>query len=404
MTRYHAAWILPITGPPIRDGWVDVEDGLVTGVGSGEDRKPPSSSEVTLGSSLVLPGLVNAHTHLELSGLHGRVPPADSMPSWARDVLARTADGDPDLAAIDAAAALAYRSGTALVGDISNTLESVDPLRRSPMDGVVFKEVLGFNERSPNELLRRTLAELDRHQGEGPRLSLAAHAPYSVSPALFFALREAADTHAIGPLSVHVAESVAELEFLRSGTGPWREILEERGRWDDAWAPADDGPIAYLDRLGWVRGDTLMVHGVQLTAGELDRLAAAGTTLVACPRSNRWTGAGTPPMDRFYASGVRVALGTDSLASAADLNLFAEVHEVRRLAPQVPASEVLRSATLYGAEALGFGGRFGAIEVGYQAALIAVSGATAADDVEEYLVGGIQPGQVTWLVPRDDGS
>ena len=186
MTRYHAAWILPITGPPIRDGWVDVEDGLVTGVGSGEDRKPPPSSEVTLGSSLVLPGLVNAHTHLELSGLHGRVPPADSMPFWARDVLARTADGDPDLAAIDAAAALAYRSGTALVGDISNTLESVDPLRRSPMDGVVFKEVLGFNERSPNELLRRTLAELDRHQGEGPRLSLAAHAPYSVSPALVF--------------------------------------------------------------------------------------------------------------------------------------------------------------------------------------------------------------------------
>ena len=109
-------------------------------------------------------------------------------------------------------------------------------------------------------------------------------------------------------------------------------------------------------------------------------------------------------MGRFYASGVRVALGTDSLASAADLNLFAEVHEVRRLAPQVPASEVLRSATLCGAEALGFGGRFGAIEVGYKAALIAVSGATAVDDVEEYLVGGIQPEQVTWLVPRDDDS
>ena len=399
MTRYYAAWILPITGPPIRDAWVDVEDGLIRGVGSGEDRKPPPSSEVSLGSSIVLPGLVNAHTHLELSALHGRVPPADSMPLWARQVLTHTADGGPDLAAIDAAVALAHRSGTALVGDISNTLGSVDPLRHSPMDGVVFKEVLGFNERSLSELLSRTLAELDHHQGEGPRLSLAAHAPYSVSPALFSALREAADAHAISPLSVHVAESAAELEFLRSGTGPWREILEERGRWDDSWTPADDGPIAYLDRLGWVRGDTLMVHGVQLTSRELDRLAAADTTLVACPRSNRWTGAGSPPVDRFYASGVRVALGTDSLASVADLNLFAELHEVRRVAPKVPASEVLRSATLCGAEALGFGGRFGAIEVGYQAALIAVSGATTANDVEEYLVGGIQPEQVTWLVP-----
>ena len=397
MTRYHAAWIVPITAPPIRHGWVDLEDGVIAGFGSVAQRPPRPTSEVRLSSSIVMPGLTNAHTHLELSGLHGRVPQADSLPSWARQVMARTNESDPDTRTIDAAVAFAHRSGTALVGDISNTLASVGPLRRSPLDGVVFNELLGFAERSPTEFVRLALEAIGGYQGSGPRLSLAAHAPYSVSPALFTAVREAADAQAVGPLSVHVAESQAELEFLRTGAGPWREILEERGRWDPTWTPTDEGPVAYLDRLGWVRADTLMVHGVHLTAAELDRLAAAGSTVVACPRSNRWTGAGRPPIEQFYASGVRVALGTDSLASADDLNLFAEAQEVRRLAPEVPPSAILRSATLNGAEALGFHGQLGAIAAGQRCALIAVSGAAGVDDVEEYLVGGIQPEQVEWL-------
>ena len=140
-----------------------------------------------------------------------------------------------------------------------------------------------------------------------------------------------------------------------------------------------------------------MVHGVQLTDSDLSRMAAGDVTLVTCPRSNNWTGAGHPPVDRFYASGVRVAVGTDSLASVADLNLFSELQELRRLGPAIPASAILRSATKIGAEALGFGGELGVIAPGYKALLVAVRYAGVVSDVEEYLVNGIKPEQVTWI-------
>ena len=271
----------------------------------------------------------------------------------------------------------------------------------SSLDAVVFKELLGFNEPDAIGLVNRELAAMSSLRGRaavsnriaGVELGLAAHAPYSVSPALFRAIREVV---ADGPLCVHLAESQEELQFLGSGGGPWRAVLEERGRWDPEWEPFDGGPVAYLDRLGWLTPRTIVVHGVHLTDPELKRLAATGVTLATCPRSNSWTGAGTPPIGRFYASGVRVAIGTDSLASAPDLNLFTELAEMRRLAPDLPASKLLRSATRNGAEALG---RFdcGSIAEGMQASLIAVSCTETVEDVEEYLVNGIEPEHVHWL-------
>ena len=398
MTRYRAAWVVPVAAPPIRGGWVDVDRGRVAGVGSA-DRTAGAAGrrEVDLGPRIVLPSLVNAHTHLELSGVRGRIAPAPSMPQWARDLMARTAGAAPDDAAIRRAVAEARRAGTGLVGDVGDTPASVAPLRDAGMPGVVFHELLGFDQREPAELVARARAAIARRRRGDPRRRLAAHAPYSVSPALFRALRAAAAADRLWPLSVHVAESAEEIELLRSGAGAWREILEARGRWDAGWVAGTASPVEYLDRLGWLGPDTLMVHGVHLTDAELARMASAGATLVACPRSNRWTGAGSPPIERFYASGVRVALGTDSLASVADLNLFAELHEARRLGPSTPAADLLRSATQHGAEALGYGASLGAVAPGRRASLIAVACPESVGDVEEYLVSGIEPEQVAWV-------
>jgi len=141
----------------------------------------------------------------------------------------------------------------------------------------------------------------------------------------------------------------------------------------------------------------LAVHGVQLTDADLARLAAAGATVVTCPRSNRWTGAGTPPIDRFYASGVRVAIGTDSLASVDDLSVFAELAAVRRLGPRVPASRLLDSATRQGAIALGFDADLGSIAPGKRAQLVAVRLPAGVTDVEEYLVSGVPPEDISWV-------
>jgi cytosine/adenosine deaminase-related metal-dependent hydrolase len=143
----------------------------------------------------------------------------------------------------------------------------------------------------------------------------------------------------------------------------------------------------------------LAVHGVRFEDDDLVRLRAAGATVVACPRSNRWTGAGEPPIERFYASGVRVAVGTDSLASVADLSVFNEMAEVRRLAPRVPAAGILESATRAGAAALGFAGELGSLAPGKRAELIAVRLPAGVTDVEEYLVSGVDSGDVTWLEP-----
>jgi cytosine/adenosine deaminase-related metal-dependent hydrolase len=134
-----------------------------------------------------------------------------------------------------------------------------------------------------------------------------------------------------------------------------------------------------------------------MSLDDLGRLKARGATLVTCPRSNGHTGAGAPPIQDFYDSGVRVAVGTDSLASAPDLNVFAELAIMRALAPEAAATSLLHSATLQGARALGFEADYGSIEPGKRAALIAVTLTPEADDVEEYLVNGITPHQIRWL-------
>ena len=400
MILYRAAWILPIVAPPVRRGWVLTGGGCIRGFGTKETPASVDSSEpvetVDLGDVAILPGLVNAHTHLELSWMRSRIPPSDSMPAWASRLMALRRDQqiEPSTPIVEAIREV-RAAGTALVGDVTNTLAPYDLLADSELGGVVFKELLGFNAVNPEQMVANTRVELDALTPLAwLRPSMVPHAPYSVSPALFRAIAGAAGDR---PMSVHIGESVDEMQFLRDGTGAWRELLGRLGAWNDQWQPPLCGPVEYLDRLGLVNERLIAVHGTQLDDGELARLATAGATLVTCPRSNRWTGAGIPPVERFYASGVRLAIGTDSLASVEDLNLFGELAEVRRIAPQVPARRLLESATMAGAASLGFADDFGSIEPGKRADLIAVRIPHTIEDVEEYLLSGIEPDAIQWL-------
>jgi aminodeoxyfutalosine deaminase len=405
LIRYHASWILPISEPPVRDGWIAVDRDRVVAYGSAGRSAPGSDPvrEVDLGQVAIMPGLVNAHTHLELSYLRGQVPAGASFIAWIRAVMAaRREYADPKapaiLDAVDRGIAEAVRSGTAIVGDISNTLVTFGRLARSPLAAVIFYELIGFRAPDPESVVARAtrriaaLSPTDR-----VRVSLAAHAPYSVAPLVLRAIRHALDHDPFATCSVHLAESAEEVEFIRTGGGPWRELLEELGVWEPAWAAPGVGPVQYLDQNGFLGGRVMVVHGVQATAADLVRLAARGTTLITCPRSNAHTGAGTPPIEAFYASGVRVAVGTDSLASTPDLNLFAELAMLRRLAPAVPAMMLLDSVTRQGARALAFDDEYGTLDSGKVARLLAVDVPPGTDDVEEYLVSGIQPEQTRWI-------
>jgi cytosine/adenosine deaminase-related metal-dependent hydrolase len=388
---YRAAWVLPIARPPIAGGTVTVDGDRIVGVG--EFAGGPVED---LGNVAILPGLVNAHTHLELSWMRGQVPPGTSMPQWASRLMAlrRTVSSEPPEPIVDAIAE-ARASGTCLVGDVTNTFATFEPLLDSDLSAVLFRELLGFSAPDPEGLVKQVSEQIaDLTPVEWLRPCLVPHAPYSVSPGLLQAIARASRGR---PFSIHLGESAQEVEFLQEGTGEWRVLLEALNVWNPSWTPPACGPVEYLQRLGLVDANLVAVHGVQFTDGDLSRLASAGATVVACPRSNTWTGAGDPPVERFYASGVRVAVGTDSLASVENLNLFAELAAVRRLAPGVSAGRLLESATRAGATALGFQADFGSIEPGKRAQLLAVRLPDQVTNVEEYLVSGVAPSDVMWL-------
>ena len=388
----RADWVLPIAGPPIEGGSVTIEDGRIVAV---ESTAP--SGATNLGRRVLMPGLVNAHTHLELSYLHGRIPRAACFTDWVRPLLAARRT-PPDQETIEAhaadAIADAVESGTVLFGDVSNGLGALSPLRSAGMAAHVFYELLGFNMPQPDAHVAAARSRIAAEQqaatedGREVRFSVAAHAPYSVSPALFDAIRR--DTSAHGsPTTVHVAEGREEVQLLSDGTGPWRTLLETLGVWTEAWQVPACSPVAYLQQRGFLDASTLVVHGVQCTADDIARLRSSGATMVACPRSNAYVGAGDPPLSDFYAAGVPVAFGTDSLASVDDLNLFSELAEARRLAPAVAARRLLESATLIGARALGFERDYGTLEPGKRAALLSVAVPSGVTDVEEYLLSGL---------------
>jgi aminodeoxyfutalosine deaminase len=403
MLTLRARWVLPIAEPPIEHGWVAVDQGRVKRYGRERRQRPRGGSEeIDLRSGALMPGLVNAHTHLELSYLRGAVSAAPRFTDWIRDLMRLRRDqvdpGAPHIAealvrAIDEARA----SGTAVLGDISNTLVSVPALAQSGMAAHVFLELVRFRSADADEAWSLTAERLQAVRSSPQvRVSVAAHAPYSVSPALFQMIRRDVDRTPGGRTSVHVCESQEECELLLQGTGGWRDLLDELHAWDPTWVPPGCTPLEYLDRLRFLGSDTIVVHGVHLTDADLARLAARQATLVTCPRSNRHVGVGDPPVARFYQARVPVAVGTDSLASAPDLNVFSELAAMRRLAPEVPASQLLESATRAGAAALGFDDH-GTIAAGSKAAsLIVVTAPDQVSDIEEYLVGGITPDLVRW--------
>ena len=398
MTSYTAEWVLPMTGEPIHRGSISITDGRIGGV---DDRAPAGA--IDLGSVAIMPALVNAHTHLELSYLSGMAPPTETFIDWVRTIMATRRQypdaGDPRiLHAARMAIADARASGTGLVGDISNTLVTALLLHEASMPAQIFYELLRFNASEPESITREARAKADAASHDGSvRVSLAPHAPYSVSPGLFAAIRADLDAHPGQVTSVHLGESPEEIEFIRRGTGAWRVLLEELGVWSESWEAPGTSPVEYLEQLGFLDRRVLAVHGVQFDGDDLDRLRSRDMTIVSCPRSNQHVGVGAPPLEAFYALNVNVAFGTDSLASAPDLNLFAELAEARRLAPRVRARALLESATRQGAAALGFAGDFGTIEAGKRAQLIAVPVPADVDDVEEYLVGGIGPSAIRWL-------
>lgn len=374
---HHAAWVLPISAPPIPDGGMAVEGDRIAAVGPFADLRRRFPGDVTdHGDALLLPGLVNAHTHLEWSFLRGDIGPRPDFVDWIREITERRLSAP--LEAVTAAIAKAVEevaaTGAVAVGEILNnvnfnTTASAECLAAKGICGVGFVELLGFQGERAAETLQagRKALEMLRAHGSSLTFHLSPHAPYSVSPALFRLIRAQTERR-----TVHLAENEAEVRFLASGDGPWRDLLRERGRWDPSWSPPGVSPVRYLDDLGFLDGHTLAVHVVHVDDEGVAILRRRRTPVCLCPRSNARLNVGRAAGRRFFDAGLTVALGTDSLASNEDLDMFAEMRALRDQNPDLSAEEVVRAATLNGAEALGLEKDLGSLAPGKSARFIGV--------------------------------
>jgi len=390
-----ADWVLPIAASPIREGAVLVSGRRIAEVGSYADLRArhPHEPVHEYPDCAITPGLINAHTHLSLTALHGLVEPrpfAEWLPLVARAMLGLNAD---DLAASAVAGSLESLSyGVTAVGDVTYGPESIASAGDVGLGGVFYWEVLGMEASDLARVLRDHEFPNDADDcGSRTACGLSAHTPYTSGPELIAAAYRAARDRGVG-FMMHAGESPAEQQLLRDGTGP---LADTASRLAHGFSAPRTGAIRYLDRL-CALDSTVLVHCVHVLPDEFPLLPrAAGVVL--CPRSNAYLRNGTPPVERIVGSGALVALGTDSAASNADLDVRAEARALRAIAPTLTASQLLRMLTVDAARVLGLDG-FGALVPGAPGdlAVFPVDASTApevgvieAPEVRAVLSGGL---------------
>ena len=357
---FHADAVLPGDAAPIADGAVVVDaSGIVVEVGPAASVLPRHAGvRVERIRGVVFPGLVNAHTHLELSGLRGKVAGGAGFVPWLQRLLTTRGEERPedDGEAIDAAVAELVAAGTAAVGDVSNSLATVGALARAGLAGSVFHEVFGLAREAAMarvETLERGLDEVaagwpsrDLVYAPSPHTLFTTH-PDAVRAVLALARRLGVRA------SLHLAEHPAERAFLATRTGPMATLAASMAEALAAFpVPATD-PVRAARALGALGPDVLAVHLADARPDELALVAESGAPVVACPRSNLFIEVRLPPMPAMLAAGIVPALGTDSLASNASLDVLAEARALTDRFPAIAARTLLEMATTAGARALG---------------------------------------------------
>lgn len=326
---------------------------------------------------LLVPGLVNAHVHLELSHLRGRVPGGQGLPAWVSAQLAlRT---EPAGTAASSAVAELVRFGTGAVAEVTNGGAAVPYLEAAGVDGVIHAEVLGIDP----AMAPAALAAAAAITSVLP-VRPSPHAPYSTSERLL-ATAVRSGGPAAPPATIHLDEDPAERRFLATGDGPWAAFMDALGRDRSSFRAPATTPVDYLARLGLLGPRLALVHLTGARGADLDRVGRSGSPVVLCPRSALHIGGRLADVAGLLERGVVVAVGTDSLASCPDLDLLAELEVLARTHPTVPAERWLHAATAGGAAVLGRPD-LGRIAVGARPGLLLLD----APDARSACVSGVQ--------------
>ncbi len=400
--RLAADWLIPVCGEPVRDGALLIgDDGRIAASGpSHAIPSPPGITSRRFPGAALVPGLVNAHTHLELTGLAGRADAA-TFPDWINRLrrLKEARSAADFLAAARQGVADCFAAGVTTVADTGDSGAVIEALAGAGGSGIAYLEVFGPH---PDQcagslgVLEQRAAALRRFASVRVALGVSPHAPYSVSGRLFRAASAWARSERL-PLAVHIGESPDEAALLRDGSGSFAEAWTRRGI--PMPDPAGDTPIEWLARHGVLGPDLLCIHAVHAGSGDVALLARSGSAVAHCPLSNAAHAHGTAPLGALMDAGVRVGCGTDSVASVGTLDLLAEVRAARAIAG-LGAAEAFRLCTLDAARAIGLSHEVGSLEAGKWGDAAAIGIGPADDPLEAVLASAPADVAAAWIGGR----
>ncbi len=400
---HRAPWLLSMAEPVLCNGAVTVQNNRIVCTGRFTDVKVQFSGARVIDhpDCVLMPGLVNAHTHLELSHLAHLAGQADgqSFTSWLTTMLAERERLGAVGASVENAAREMLKSqfarGAIALGDIGNTGMARSLVPSFPGRLLPFLEYLGLGRASILPALKK-LERLD------DRVACTAHAPYSTHPELIRALKQRAER--LGYMfPIHVAEPAAETGLLCEGRGELADFLRQSGFYEDVFQARGidiSGSVQYLHSLGILNQRTICVHAIHVSSDEMKLLRQSRAKVCLCPGSNRFLRVGKAPLPDYLAHGILPALGTDSAASNPELSIWREMELVAEDHPAVDPLAIITMATMGGAQALGIEDDYGTLEPGKSASILAVSIAseiTDSQDVAEYLVHNGSTATMQWL-------
>lgn len=402
-TLLTADWVAPMDRAPMRDAGVVFENGRIVEVGSAKPLRTthPDARVIELGDTVILPGLVNAHTHLELSLNSCGEAPGGTFVEWILGLQSKRAAAvgrEPQemySAAVEAGIAQCLRFGVTSIGDISQRAQITRAaLRDGPLRCVSYGEVIGLARRVTRFRELLPLATDRSHESEWLRIGISPHAPYTLDLPSFRETLQVARELKL-PLATHLAETPHEREFLERQTGEFQQMWAILGQWSNDVQTFPAGPIDFAAEIGLLEYPSLLAHVNYCDEREMELLANGNASVVYCPRTHKFFDHPPHRWREMLARGINVAVGTDSCASSPDLNLVNDLRLLHQIAPDVPAEELWQMATIRGARAIEMADAVGSITA-RKAADFAVFSVSGDQPLTELLENDLTPREV-WI-------